>query len=444
MRVSCFGRYALTSCAAAATVAGCGALPLSLSKGQDDTKWLIGAPGVVPRVTSPQTHSNVKYKVIYSFGAHSDDGSVPAAGLINIEDKLYGTTAVGGTKGCYYGNGCGTVFSVGLSGKEKVLYSFRVGSDGANPYAGFVYSKGRLYGATYYGGSYEYGSGCYYGQGCGTFFSIARSGAETVLHSFGGSGDGQNPFALLIKVNGALYGTTQHGGEDTDGGTVFKITPSGDETVLHSFGGSGDGAAPMAGLVSVKGALYGTTYFGGTNNIGTVFKITASGTETVLYSFSRGSDGAYPEGQLLDVHGTLYGTTQGGGSAGSGTVFSVTTAGKERVLYSFLGNPDGAGPVASLVVVNGVLYGTTELGGAYSDTSVGNGTVFSITTSGKERVLHRFAGNPDGTYPRAQLLDVHGTLYGTASNGGAYGDGIIFSLDPSLTRRAALSRSRHS
>jgi uncharacterized repeat protein (TIGR03803 family) len=137
-----------------------------------------------------------------------------------------------------------------------------------------------------------------------------------VLYSFKGK-DGADPGAGLLNVNGTLYGTTTGGGKycrGSDGcGTVFSITTSGKETVLHSFGGTGDSGYPKAGLLNVNGTLYGTTAGGGANGSGTVFSITTSGAETVLYSFKGGKDGKAPSAGLLNVKGTLYGSTEVGG-----------------------------------------------------------------------------------------------------------------------------------
>jgi uncharacterized repeat protein (TIGR03803 family) len=202
------------------------------------------------------------------------------------------------------------------------------------------------------------------------------SSSYEVLHSFGGSGDGSVPIAGLLKFNGTLFGTTYAGGASGDG-TIFSITPSGTETVLHSFGGTtNDGVFPYAGLLNVKGTLYGTTYYGGTNSYGIVFSITPSGTETVLHSFAgyNQGDGLEPEAGLINIKGTLYGTTSGGGANCCGTVFSITPSGTETVLHSFGGSGDGAYPYAGLINVNGTLYGTTARGGANND-----GTVFSLT-----------------------------------------------------------------
>jgi uncharacterized repeat protein (TIGR03803 family) len=263
-------------------------------------------------------------------------------------------------------------------------------------------------------------------------FSITPSGHETVLHRFAGPPDGKQPYAPLRNVNGTLYGTTELGGA-YNSGTVFSISPGGKEKVLYSFRNSPDGALPAAGLIDVTGTLYGTTRSGGAYGAyscvpacGTVFIITPSGKEKVLYSFGKGSDGVEPATALVEVKGTLYGTTCCGGancgSVGCGTVFSITPSGRETVLHSFNGS-DGLGPGATLLNVNGTLYGTTNGGGAYKD-----GTVFSITRSGHETVLYSFKGGQDGDLPQSGLSYVNGTFYGTTPSGGAHNDGTVYSI----------------
>jgi uncharacterized repeat protein (TIGR03803 family) len=174
---------------------------------------------------------------------------------------------------------------------------------------------------------------------------------------------------------------------------VFKITPAGVETVLHSFGvnGSTDGAEPVAALIQGgDGNFYGTTTYGGTNNSGTVFQLASSGVETVLYSFgvNGSTDGAYPVASLIQgSDGSFYGTTAGGNAAGTGTVFQITPSGTETVLYSFAfgnGSTDGSDPHAALIQAsNGGFYGTSEDGGAN-----GAGTVFELTTAWSNGVRH--------------------------------------------------------
>jgi uncharacterized repeat protein (TIGR03803 family) len=367
----------------------------------------IGAPGATQQAGTERASS---FRLLHSFGA-AKDGETPEAGLIDVKGTLYGTTESGGA------DNEGTVFSVTTSGKEKVLHSFGAGNDGRSPEAGLLDVKGKLYGTTEIGGTHNEG----------IVFGVSTSGKEKVLHSFGtSSDDGRYPQAGLLDVKGTLYGTTYYGG--TQGaGTVFSITAAGTEKVLHSFGSGSDGTNPQAGLIDVNGTLYGTTYKGGTHGPGTVFSIKTTGTEKVLHSFS-GSDGANPEAGLLDVNGMLYGTTYDGGYDGYGTVFRVSTSGTERVAYSFgAASYDGSGPEAGLIDVKSVLYGTTYYGGGADD----KGTIFSITTAGKEKVLYSFpSASSDGESPEAGLLDVNGTLYSTTEAGGTYSEGTVFAFTP--------------
>lgn len=254
-----------------------------------------------------------------------------------------------------------------------------------------------------------------------------------------GGTDGANPEqGNLLYMNGTLYGTTPNGGNygcySSEGcGTVYSITTSGSEKVLHTFGSSGEGASPRWGLIDVNGTMYGTTAGGGSHGFGTVYSISAGGTEKVLYSFTGGSDSAAPQG-LVDVKGMLYGTTFGDRYCGGttpecGTVYSITTTGTEKVLYSFQGGSDGQNP-GPLIDVNGTLYGTTARGGGGKGCYYGCGTVFSVTTTGTEKVLYSLNAKTDGLQPDAPLIDVNGTLYSTTYEGGAYGWGTVFALSP--------------
>jgi uncharacterized repeat protein (TIGR03803 family) len=225
-------------------------------------------------------------------------------------------------------------------------------------------------------------------------------------------------------------------------GTVFKLSPSGKETVLHTFGLGIDGRFPQGGLIAdSSGILYGTTLGGGSYGWGTVFKIDTAGNETVLYSFNpaNGTDGLEPSGNLaVDAAGNLYGTALAGGqqdfcfSVGCGTVFKVDASGNETVLYAFGDEPDGADPTAGVVRDQaGNLYGTTYAGGPGG--LEGFGTVFKLDPLGQETVLYRFSGGLDGAFPHSSLLiDGAGNLYGTASSGGPLdtGEGVIFKIKP--------------
>ncbi len=265
--------------------------------------------------------------VLHSFGGGSD-GWNPDCDLVRDSSTgtLYGTTPGGGA------NGYGTVFDLTYSGgvwTYNVVHSFGSGSDGQYPVAGLHRDTGgALYGTTQIGGAY----------GHGTVFELALSGGvwtETVLWSFGSTGgDGQYPSAVLVEGSkGAFYGTTAYGGA-YGYGNVFKLAKSGGvwtETVLWNFegGGSRDGAYPFAGLhLDSTGALYGVTEDGGDNGYGTVYELTYTGgswTETVLYSFGGSGDGQNPFAALIeDSAGNLYGTTVYGGAYGYGIVFQIT------------------------------------------------------------------------------------------------------------------------
>jgi uncharacterized repeat protein (TIGR03803 family) len=266
--------------------------------------------------------------LLYSFTGGAD-GSRSQAGLIlDSAGNVYGTTVYGGVGPCVdlYGQlGCGTVFMVTPAGVETVLYSFMGGADGAYPIAGLARDGvGNFYGTTEDGGA----ANCtdYNGQGCGTVFKLTSAGVETVLHSFAGSPtDGERPSAVIMGAGGNLYGTTFIGGTSNDG-TVFEMTPTGTEKLLHSFGGyAGDGSFPYAGLVADGGSFYGTTQLGG-GCCGTIFKMSKAGVESVVYSFAGATGGCLPSAALIsDGAGNFYGTTSNCGNVdGAGTVFKFT------------------------------------------------------------------------------------------------------------------------
>jgi uncharacterized repeat protein (TIGR03803 family) len=268
----------------------------------------------------------------------------------------------------------------------------------------------------------------------------------TLLHSFtGGAKDGSTPISSLIKVGNLFYGTTGGGGK-YDKGTVFSISPDGTGfTVLYSFQDKTKGSVLASGLTNVGGTLYGTTAYGGAKDDGTVFSITTAGTFATLYSFKGGAaDGAKPMAAMTDVGGTLYGTTQSGGKAGGyvngGTVFSISTSGAEKVRYFFGSTKDdGLGPASPLVRFGGKLYGTTTNGGINGVT--GSGTIFRVSPAGKEMVLHRFKGSDGSCSFNCYLTSVSGTFYGTAFHGGTNGAGSVFSVTPAGAFKTLYSAS---
>jgi len=358
--------------------------------------------------------------------------------------------------GNLYGAAPGKIFKVDTTGTVSVLYTFTGGADGVSATGLILDTAGNLYGAS------------------GTaLFKLDTSGTFTVLHTGGGSLAGlvRDAAGSLYGVN-KLGGFTGGICGSNGCGIVFKLDTIGNYTVLYSFTGSPDGAYPAAGLVlDSAGNLYGTTQGGGIIagvcntglGCGTVFKLDASHSfaETVLYSFTGAPDGAAPEaGLTLDAAGNLYGTTYSGGlldcwePAGGlppsnkkidcGVVFKVDTTGTETVLHSFTGIPDGALPQADLVMdAAGELYGTTEEGGSNGffgceilnpAQPTGCGSIFKLDPStGKLSVLYSFSGGVDFGYPVAGLvLDPTGNLYGTALD-------AVFKLDPLGTPNYALT-----
>lgn len=385
--------------------------------------------------------------VLYNFGIRAGDGHGPVGPLIADESgALYGTTDSGGdtNRGTVF-----MLTPPSITGgvwTEKLLHVF-AGADGTSPFAGLVADRrGALYGTTAGGGDANAGTVFRL-----TPPAIAGGAwTETVLHNFVVA-DGRAPFAgLIMDRSGALYGTT-FGGGAANLGTVFRLTPptvpggAWTETILHSFTGA-DGTNPAAGLImDGTGALYGTTGGGGGGNagFGTVFKLappTSPGgawTETVLHSFT-GVDGDFPlAGLIMDERGALFGTTYYGGEINFGTVFRLTppsnpgSAWTETVLHSFTGI-DGESPAAGLITDHrGALYGATMFGGAAN-----LGAAFKLTPPSRpggawtEIVLHSFMGPAaDGNGPAALLADHRGTLFGTTGSGGGGSEGgTVFCL----------------
>jgi uncharacterized repeat protein (TIGR03803 family) len=337
--------------------------------------------------------------------------------------NLYGTTMEGGVNVCIgdvthsnpHGKniGCGTVFEITPSGTLTTLYNFCSQSgcaDGEAPSAGLVQGiDGNLYGMAGGGGA----------NGNGTVFKITPSGTLTTLHSFNGTdGSGDSAAALVQGADGNFYGTTESGGANGPG-TVFKITPSGTLTTLHSFDGT-DGAEPNGLVQGTDGNFYGTTYTGGdipNQPLGTVFKITPSGTFTSLLSFN-GTDGGSPAAGLVQgANGNFYGTT-------SVTFFEITPSGTLTTLHTFNGM-DGSGNSAAGLVrgADGNFYGITKVGGTY-----GYGTLFKITPTGALTMLHSFDETDGQDAGPGLVQDTNGNFYGTTALGGASDHGTIFSL----------------
>jgi uncharacterized repeat protein (TIGR03803 family) len=404
-----------------------------------------------------------KEKVLYSFQGGTNDGSVPAGGVVfDKQGNLYGATTDGGM-----------VYQLappaqqGDPWTETVLYTFKGKqyNDGDLPNGGLLIdSQGNLYGVTAYGGS---GDCVLLGTnvGCGTVYELSspqQKGdpwTETILYSFPTAKQGYLPNGdLVFDRAGNLYGATEFGGGKGTScdpyyqycGAVFELSPpktkGGEwtEKVLHAFASGTDGANPNGGLVlDGEGNVYGTTYAGGSGDWGTVYELkppTRKGgawTEKQVHVFTTGNAGGLPSaGVIFDSKANLYGTTVG-------TIFRLappsTKSGrwKETILSTF-NNYEAYDPSGALIFgANGNLYGTTQ------SAKTSFGTVFRLRPPSREggawafSILYGFKGAPDGAQPAAKLIfDKHGNLYSTTTQGGAgtgcgfAGCGTLFEVGP--------------
>lgn len=281
--------------------------------------------------------------VLYKFVPIGDE---PKAGVVeDSAGNFYGTTFQGGR------SHLGIVYKLPPSGVLTVLHAFTGGTDGEYPAAAVVLDGvGNIYGVTTKGGST---TKC--PTGCGTVFKVTKAGKYSILHRFSKS-DGPPVDGLLWShATGFLYGAT--------GGTIYQMTTSGKGKILYKS----STLNPLSGLIrDAAGNLYGTAE-SGTGNCGSVFKLNPQGQETVLYNFAGSPDGCFSLGGLAqDGAGNFYGTTELGGAYDGGTVFKLDTAGHETVLHSFAGGSEGGNPVFGLTIdPSGNLWGTTTYGGTF-------------------------------------------------------------------------------
>jgi uncharacterized repeat protein (TIGR03803 family) len=318
------------------------------------------------------------YSVLYNF-TNGTDGGHPQVGVIQGGDGgLYGTASSGGS------SNCGTVFRLNTDGSGfSVLYSFNGPPDGSSPIAALLQgADGALYGTTSSGGAGSYG----------TVFRLNTNGTGfTVLYPFVyADGGGCSEAAMIQSADGTLYGTTYYNysaGLIQWASTVFSLSTNGSGfTIVHSFDGGVDGYGPEAAVLELSdGYLYGTSSMGGANYArGTVFKVSTNGSGfTVLHTFTlANSDANYPYSALVQgSDGALYGTTWKGGTNDQGAVFRLNTDGSAySVIYSFIGSPNTSNPRAGLMIgADAAFYGTTYGGG----TNDYYGTVFRLTPVGE-------------------------------------------------------------
>jgi uncharacterized repeat protein (TIGR03803 family) len=350
----------------------------------------------------------------------------PEAALVQAQDgNLYGTNY--GAAGYPFGS----LFKITRAGAltTELLFGFV----GGEPRAGMILATdGNLYGTTTYLGANEWGTAFRYSPG---------TGALTVIYNYCSlpdCTDGVLAHGFIQGSDGNLYSTNQISYTPPwYPGVVYKLTPAGVQTTLYTFCSQTnctDGWDIFSGVVQDNdGNFYGTSFNGGGYNEGTLYKLTPAGVFTLLHTFTYSTDGAQPGGLVQAGNGILFGITSAGGTYGEGNVFKITPSGTLTTLYSFCsvsGCLDGSVPsfYSSLIQgSDGNFYGTTTTGG-----SANNGTIFKITPGGAFTSLHSFSGT-DGAGPIGSLMQAtDGNFYGTANAGGTGGYGTVFKLATGL------------
>ena len=348
---------------------------------------------------------------------------------------MYGTTSGGGSGT----NDFGVIFRIGTNGLGfQVLQEFG-GTNGANPSGGLIEAAdGALYGATCNGGGTNLVTGNLSSStNVGTVFRLNKDGGDfTILKSFFSWASGQStslktngyfPYGQLVQgTNGALFGTTSAGGQDS-GGTIYALNTDGSGFSFLRQLTNAIGGAPLSGMtLGSDGYLYGTTFDGGASNSGTIFRIGQDGGGFAIVTnlaFGQGCAATVMEA----TDGNLYGTTQLGGYSSDGTIFKLAKSGdgfSTIKSFSASGGDGQSGYAGLLVASDGALYGSTRLGGEQ-----GAGTVFSLNPFGSSyRVLSNLA--PEGAAnPVAALIEgANGWLYGTSMYGGLSNRGSIFTV----------------
>ena len=370
------------------------------------------------------------YVVIHNFGA-SNDGSKPYAEVtIDKQGNLYGTTLDGGPLLA------GTIWKISASGKYQLLHIFSNGQDlnGSYPKAGVtVDSSGNLFGLAGGGGS----------TGGGFLWKITSDGIFHEIQDFGIQNDGKGPSASLVfDKKGNIFGTNTWPGPNVAFGNIWELTPAGQFLNLHSFGTGTDGQAPFAGVtLDSAGNMYGTTYQGGSQNVGTVWEITAAGNYVVLHEFGVGGDGALPIGGVtVDNSGNLFGTASATTTSGSGpgVVWEISSTLGYQVIHAFGSSGDGSLPNGGVTLdSSGNLYGTASQGGG-----TGGGVIWTLTTDGQYSILHTFGSGNDGVMPLSSVtFDAAGNMFGTAFHGGTFGPtyGVVWELTSATLNQLTVS-----
>jgi uncharacterized repeat protein (TIGR03803 family) len=429
---------------------------IALALGVPATAFAAPAPGVHRVFSNFSALPNAAHKgtVLHNFaGSDGNDGSAPQGnldlgiGFNPFTRTLYGTTEGGGA------SSSGTIFSFTLgTNVYRLLHQFTGQTDGGTPVEGLANNETNYFVA----GRPQLGTVINGGAGDqGAVYAVGANGQPVLVHAFTGGDDGGSPAGrLTLFTDGNYYGTTTSGALGF--GTVYRVTRSGKFSTIYTFTGDADGGSPQAGLalnVNLRGdagvpagaalnatieqmatsakqfvspCLYGTTSTAGANGVGTIFRITAAGRLQTLYSFTGGLDGGVPAARLTsDFHGNLYGSASIGGSAGNGVIFKLSSnAARPEVIHDFGDGTTGAIPLAQITLAfNGNFYGTASQGGAS-----GQGVVFEISRGNAFADIRDFSGI-DGANPQGGLIDGgDGNLYGTTLNGGANFSGVLYAI----------------
>jgi len=367
--------------------------------------------------STDRTDAAHDFRVLHAFAGAPKDGAGPDS-LIYADGELIGTTVNGGKyQNIKAHRAGGTIFQLSPDGSESLLYDFGSGKQNDPPFDNSLFSAdGNIYGVD--------ASENLKTQNTAYLYRLSKN-ALVQLHEF------KTAAAIPLNVTdigGVLYGSAPYGGKHNCG-ELDKLSTSGMVKIVHAFTCSSDGAQPSGPVVRIGSTLYGAASMGGPSGGGTVYAVTAAGAERTVYAFSdAGSGYSHPRGALVDAAGRLYGVLgygEASGGSAQGAIFSVTRGGSYATLLPFTdAATQGSFPSGSLVYAQGKLYGTTLEGGTY-----GYGTVFSLTLSGKETLLHSFNKNVDGYNPD-QLIYANGRLYGVTQNFGPKGHGTIFTLKP--------------
>ena len=359
-------------------------------------------------------YTGLNLNIIHNFQG-GESGSYPRTGVTLAEDgNLYGAAQFGGV------NNQGTIFKVGTDGSGfQTVYNLSSStSDGRYPLGKLVESSpGTFLGTCSEGGS----------SGSGTVYKVTSTGEYTVLKSLLSPVDGGFPKSGLSEgIDGQFYGVTEFGGSNGFG-TIYSVTESGDFNTSHNFNYTADGANPQSNLSASNGQLIGATTTGGANNFGTLISFDPDGSVQKLHDFSLPLNGSAPEG-IVSTGNSFYGITSTGGNYNTGTFYKVGLNGERTKLHDFDPAMEGQNPNGDLYwsEISSTFYGTARFGGLDE-----SGSVFSLSEEGELTVLHYFEGGEQGEFPYASpVLHSNGNLYGTTLTGGTFGDGVLYSIDP--------------